>query len=63
MSTMLSVEDAQAQILERIVALSCENVPILEALDRVLSHRCRGRYQSAALRQLIDGWLCAARGR
>ena len=59
----ISIEEAQRLILARVERLPAETVPIDEAGGRVLAERGPRRGRPAALRQLGDGRLRAARRR
>src|SRR5688500_16398700 len=43
MAALLSLEEAQRRILERVVRLSAEQIPLAEAAGRVLAEAARAR--------------------
>ena len=58
---LVSIEEAQKLVLERVGRLPDETVPVEAAVGRVLTRTGNGRDRPAAVRQLGDGRVRAAR--
>ena len=57
MNEMLTPEEAQRTILDRIRPLGVERVPLLEAMDRILAEDIRARYDNPPLdNSAMDGY-------
>ena len=60
---LLPVEQALSRILEGVVAVRVEQVPLLEARGRTLAEPLAAKFFAASVRGLGHGWLRRACGR
>ncbi len=56
---LITIDAALALIADRTAAVDgTENIPLDQALGRILARPVTSRFMSPAFRQCRDGWLC-----